>query len=44
VLQPKIRFIKRSAQSFAFEAGNTNTGKIDWNYSIADNQLDPVRC
>lgn len=22
------------------ETGNTNTGKIDWNYSIADNQLD----
>jgi Bacterial cadherin-like domain/The GLUG motif len=30
----------KSAFSIAPETGNTNTGKVDWTYSIADNALD----
>jgi VCBS repeat-containing protein len=30
----------KAAFTISAEAGNTNTGKIDWNYSIIDKQLD----
>ena len=39
-LTPAQIAILEAAVSISAEAGNTNTGKIDWHYDIVDKNLD----